>query len=158
MPPTPSERVALRPATLADEQTLSSLAERLGRCPLPHWRTPNEIASADLRAMLAAIRAGDPDNVVLIADRGGTPVGCLHIYAAVDFFGRRHAHLSVIAVTPETEGTGVADAMMAEAEAWTRARGLPLLTLNVIDGNARARRFYARHGFGPEIVKYVKPL
>lgn len=150
--------VTIRLATLADERTLSALADRLGQCPLPHWRTPSEIASADLRAMLGAVRAGDPDNVVMIAERGGAPAGCLHIHTATDFFGRRHAHLSVIAVTPDAEGTGVADALMATAEAWTRERGLSLLTLNVVDGNARARRFYVRHGFGPEIVRYVKPL
>jgi RimJ/RimL family protein N-acetyltransferase len=32
------------------------------------------------------------------------------------------------------------------------------LTLNVFDANARARRFYERAGFTPEVVKYVKPL
>ena len=150
--------VTIRLATLADERALSALAERLGQCPLPHWRTPNEIASADLHDMLAAVRAGAADNVVMIAQRGGAPAGCLHIHTATDFFRRRHAHLSVIAVTPDAEGTGVADALIAAAEAWTIERGLPLLTLNVMDGNARARRFYARHGFAPELVKYVKPL
>jgi GNAT superfamily N-acetyltransferase len=158
MPSTPHAAVVIRPAMLADEGALSSLADRLGECPLPAWRTPAEIASADLRAMLSAIRAGDADNAVFVAVRGGAAAGCLHIHTATDFFGRRHAHLSVISVARDAEGTGLADVLMAAAEAWTRDRGLPLLTLNVIDGNARARRFYARHGYEPEIVKFVKPL
>jgi RimJ/RimL family protein N-acetyltransferase len=32
------------------------------------------------------------------------------------------------------------------------------VTLNVFDGNARARRLYEQHGFEAEAVKYVKPL
>lgn len=154
----PSFDVTIRPATAADEAALSSLAARLGECPLPRWRTPMEIATADFRAMMAAIAAGDADNAVFIAERGTTAVGCLHIHTGTDFFGRPHAHLSVIAVSAAAEGTGAADALMIAAERWTRERHLSLLTLNVIDGNARARRLYARHGFEPEIVRYVKPL
>jgi ribosomal protein S18 acetylase RimI-like enzyme len=153
-----SSDVTIRPATPDDEAALSSLAARLGECPLPRWRTPAEIANADLRAMVAAIGARDSDNSVLIAERGGVTVGCLHIHTDTDFFGRQHAHLSVISVSAEAEGTGVADVLMGAAEDWTRERRLPLLTLNVIVGNARARRLYARHGFEPEIVSYVKPL
>jgi ribosomal protein S18 acetylase RimI-like enzyme len=150
--------VTIRPATLDDEPALWSLAVRLGECPLPRWRTPAEIAEADFRAMMAAVGAADRDNEVLIAERGGAAAGCLHIHTAIDFFGRRHAHLSVISVSAEAEGRGVANVLMVAAEEWTRERSLPLLSLNVIDGNARARRLYARHGFEPEIVRYVKPL
>ena len=37
-------------------------------------------------------------------------------------------------------------------------RGLPLLTLNVFDRNARARRFYEQSGFEVEMVKYAKRI
>jgi RimJ/RimL family protein N-acetyltransferase len=35
---------------------------------------------------------------------------------------------------------------------------MSLLTLNVFDGNTRARRFYESAGFAPETLKYAKEL
>jgi Acetyltransferase (GNAT) family len=57
--------------------------------------------------MMNAVRAGSPDTEVLIAERGGTVVGCLHMVTPTDFFGRRHAHITVIATSEAAEGTGV---------------------------------------------------
>ena len=148
----------LRAATAGDEPALTALAERLGAFELPAWRAAHQIADADARAMMAAVAAADPDNQVLMAERDGQVVGCLHILAATDFFGLRHGHVSVIATTRDAEGSGVARALIAHAEAWTEERALPLLTLNMFAGNGRARRFYEIAGFEPEMIKYAKPV
>jgi GNAT superfamily N-acetyltransferase len=150
--------LVIRAATSNDEPTLVAIAGRLAGFELPSWRTADEIAGADSRAMIASIAAARADDEVLIAERGGAPVGCLHLLVATDFFGRRHAHISVVATTAAAEGTGVGQALLAYAEHWARARGLSLLTLNVFAGNARARRVYDRAGFTAEILKYAKPL
>ena len=150
--------VTMRPATLEDEATLSALTARFADFGLPRWRTADEISVADRPPMMAAIHAGQPDNAVFVAERGGAVVGCLHVHAATDFFGRHHAHISVVSVTAAAEGTGVGHAIVDYAEAWARKRGFSLLTLNVFDGNGRAQRLYEQHGFEPEVVKYVKPL
>ena len=52
-------------------------------------------------------------------------------------------HLDQLAVHPDHGGTGVADRLMAAAKALSPGG----LTLDVNAANARARRFYARHGF-----------
>jgi GNAT superfamily N-acetyltransferase len=150
--------VAIRRALLADEATLRALALRLTEFELPVWRTAEEIARADARAMIAAVGAAHPDDAVFIAERGGEPAGCLHVLLATDFFGRRHAHISVIATTAAAQGSGIGQALLAYAEDWARARGMGLLTLNVFAGNARARRVYERAGFVPEALKYAKAL
>jgi len=146
----------LRRATAADERVLAALAVRLTAFELPSWRAAHEISEADARAMIAAAAAGDPDNEVLIAERDGEVVGCLHVLAVTDFFGLRHGHVSVIATTEAAEGSGVARALMAHAERWTTERGLSLLTLNMFAGNERARRFYEVAGFEIEMVKFAK--
>ena len=151
-------RVLIRPATSSDRDTLKQLARRLADFDLPPWRTANEIADADARAMLAAVSAARRDDEVFIAERSGHEVGCLHILATTDFFGRRHAHLSVIATSADAAGSGVGRALMEFAEAWSRERALTMLTLNVFATNARARRFYERNGMAPEVLKYVKEL
>lgn len=148
----------IRRAEKADEATLAALADRLGAFELPPWRTGDEIARADARAMMAAIDGGREDDEVFIAERNAEPVGCLHMVAVTDFFGRRHAHISVLATTAAAEGSGVGRALLAYAELWTRSRGLSLLTLNVFAANARARRIYERAGFSPETLKYAKPV
>jgi ribosomal protein S18 acetylase RimI-like enzyme len=150
------EDLTIRIATPRDRAAIESLAARLADFDLPAWRTPGEIAEADARAMMASIRAGSPDDEVLIAQRNSEPVGCLHMQTTTDFFGRRHAHISVIATSASAEGTGVGRALMSVAESWTRRRGLSFLTLNVFAGNARARRFYERAGFEPETLRYAK--
>lgn len=125
---------------------------------LPPWRTPDEITSADGRAMIDALRSGHPDSEVFIAERDALVVGCLHMVVAQDFFGRRHAHLSVIATSAGAEGTGVGRALMDFADEWARARRFPFITLNVFATNARARRLYEKAGYSVELMKYAKRL
>jgi GNAT superfamily N-acetyltransferase len=156
--PSEANGTLIRPALVADETFLTTLAWRLTDFDLPSWRRPGDIAMADARDMVAALREGSPDNEVWVAERSGVAAGCLHILLATDFFGTRHAHISVIATTEAAEGTGIGRALLAHAEQWARDRGQLLLTLNVFAANERARRFYERAGLAPEMLKYAKPL
>jgi GNAT superfamily N-acetyltransferase len=150
--------VSIRQASERDEADLIALAWRLTAFTLPAWRKPEHIAEADAREMMEAIRHRSPVSEVFVAERDGVTAGCLHMVEVIDFFGLKHGHISVIAVTPEAEGSGVGRALMEHAEAWTSRRGHSLLTLNVFAANARARRFYERAGYAPEILKYSKAL
>jgi GNAT superfamily N-acetyltransferase len=154
----PMTDLTIRLATAADAHVLATLAERLAAFQLPLWRTPGSIAAADAGAMREAIETGRPENQVFIAERGGTPVGCLHVLVTKDFFGVSHGHVSVLSTTVQAEGTGAGRALIAYAEDWTRRRGLSLMTLNVFAGNERARRFYERAGFEVEMLKYAKRI
>ena len=158
MPSVSEGTIHIRAATAADEVVLVELAGRLTAFALPPWRKAEEIATADAREMVEAVRAPSPESDVFVAERGGVPVGCLHVLATTDFFGTRHAHISVLATTVAAEGSGVGRALAEHAEAWARRRGHSLLTLNVFAANERARRFYDRAGFVPEMLKYAKPL
>ena len=150
--------ISIRAATVSDERALVELAGRLASSfDLPPWRRPDDIATADARDMMAAIRSASPGNDVFIAERGGVPVGCLHVLETTDFFGTPHAHISVLATTVAAEGSGVGRSLTDHAEDWARRRGHTLLTLNVFAANERARRFYERAGLLPEMLKYAKP-
>lgn len=151
-------KLVIRRAAMSDEAALLGLAERLCTFELPAWRSREQITSADWRDMMKAVRASEPDQDVFLAERDGTAAGCLHILATTDFFGLRHAHISVIATSAEAEGSGVGRALMAHAEDWARSRRLPLLTLNVFATNTRARRFYEHAGMRAEFLKYAKPI
>jgi len=158
MPSVSEAPVHIRAATVADEAVLVELAGRLAAFALPPWRKAEDIATADARDMLAAVRAASPGSEVFVAERGGVAVGCLHVLETTDFFGTRHAHISVLATTAAAEGSGVGRALAEYAEVWARRRGHSLLTLNVFAANDRARRLYERAGLVPEMLKYAKPL
>jgi GNAT superfamily N-acetyltransferase len=66
--------------------------------------------------------------------------------------------VAVLAVAAEAEGQGVGRALLEAAEGWTREQGLSMLTLNVFEGNTRARTVYERLGYAPETLRYVKTL
>jgi GNAT superfamily N-acetyltransferase len=53
-------------------------------------------------------------------------------------------------VSPAHRGTGVAAVLLAEAERLVRAGGYSCAWLAVVAGNARARRFYERHGWADD--------
>ena len=142
----------------ADERSLLQLSERMASFDLPSWRSPAEVTGADGRAMIDALRTSHSDSEVFVAERDGSMAGCLHMMVTSDFFGRRHAHLSVIATTESAEGTGVGRALMAFADDWARSRRLPFITLNVFAANERARRLYEKAGYSVELLKYGKPL
>ena len=150
--------LTIRAATADDERSLLALSERMANFAVPSWRSAEEITQADGRSMVAAIALAHPDSDVFIAERDGEVAGCLHMLVARDFFGRRHAHISVIAVSEKAEGTGTGRLLMDYAEQWARSRELPIITLNVFASNARARRLYERAGFEVELLKYAKPL
>jgi GNAT superfamily N-acetyltransferase len=58
--------------------------------------------------------------------------------------------LYALYVRPERIGTGVGRALVAEVVRRTAERGRDRLALWVLADNARARRFYAAAGFGPD--------
>ncbi len=116
------------------------------------------------RAVIAsideALSGARSDAAVFVAvNTSGEPLGFIHLHGATDFFtGESHGHVSDIVVMPEAEGHGVGQALMAAADDWARALGYRVLSLHVFDGNARARAFYQRLGYRPDVLKLIKPL
>jgi len=150
----------LRLAGPADLPFLLSLAPRLAEFGLPPWRTAAHIVEAERRTLIGALETPAPDGPVLLAeDADGAALGFAYLQTQTDYFtGRAHAHVAVLAVRAEAEGRGVGRALLDGAEEWARRRGDPVITLNVFAENTRARAVYERLGYGPETLRYVKPL
>jgi GNAT superfamily N-acetyltransferase len=150
----------VRPAAPADEAFILKLTDQLGAFPVPHWRTPSEIAAADHIILLDALHEPAPDASLFVAeDDGGSPLGYAFTATREDYFTHeRHAHVEVLAVETAAQGQGVGRRLMAAAEAWAKGRGYRRVTLNVFAQNERARQFYERLGYTPETVHYLKEL
>ena len=122
----------LRDATPADRPALLDLWVLAWRAAMPEidFAARRPWLDAHLDALLAAGAR------LLVAEAGGAPAG----FVTVDPVRR---HLDQLAVHPDHQGGGVADGLMAAAQALSQGG----LGLDVNAGNLRARRFYARHGF-----------
>ena len=59
----------------------------------------------------------------------------------------RESFLEQVYVSRDRRGSGVATALLSEAERLVRANGHDRAWLAVVTGNARARRFYQRSGW-----------
>ena len=162
--------MTIRPAQPADRDFVLALADRLVSFDVPVFRSKEEFADGDRRALAAwfnrlpddssaEARRAEADEALFIAELDGHRAGCAYLVTLVDFFTERpHAHLSVLAVTAEAEGRGVGSALLDYCQAWARQRGSDHLTLNALVTNARARGFYERRGFAGEYLRYLLPL
>ena len=151
--------ITIRAATPADRAFILSLADRLADFDRPSWRTADEIAEGDRRALSRQLDAPSDDNGLFVAWLDERRAGCLLMWTLEDYFsGARHAHISVIAVRREAEGRGVGRALMEHAEQWARDRGHTRVTLSVFESNRRAQQLYERAGFQVEMRRYAKEL
>lgn len=99
-------------------------------------------AGTEYRANLIAAQEAEPQRELYrTARRDGRLVGFLHAQRGDDGVALHGLYL-----LNEAKGTGLADALMRELDAW--AAGDPV-TLDVASYNQRAVRFYTRHGFTP---------
>jgi GNAT superfamily N-acetyltransferase len=91
------------------------------------------------------LAAAPPGARVWVAERRGRIVG----HAIVNV-GEGIGELRDLYVVPEEWGSGAAGALHEQAVAGMRELGATVATLWVVEGNARARRFYEREGWRVE--------
>lgn len=153
-----------------DREFVLSMADRLVSFDVPAFRTKEELADGDRRALAewferlqgdsrAEAQSAEADEALFVAEHDGRLAGCAYLVTLVDYFNQRpHAHLSVLAVSEAAEGKGVGSALLDRSEAWARQRGSDRLTLSALVTNSRARALYERRGFAGEYIRYVLPL
>jgi ribosomal protein S18 acetylase RimI-like enzyme len=149
--------ISIRRGTAGDRDFVVETARRFAAFGPPPWRTAAEVVGGEVRCLDAFFDGGMRGSTLLVAEAGGRPGGFAFLEHATDYFsGERHGHLGMIAVSEAAQGQGFGPALLEAAEAWTREQGYTTLTLNVFEGNARARRAYERAGFAVETIRYVK--
>jgi len=151
---------AVRPARAEDRAFVLATAERLAAFGPPPWRTPAEVVEGEARTLRNFFDAPPSNAALLVAeDEAHRPLGFAYVEILRDYFRLdEHGHVGILAVAADAEGQGAGGALLAAAEDWSRAHGFDRLTLNVFEGNVRARAVYARRGFRPESLRYVKSL
>lgn len=120
------------------------------------WRPPEQIKKYTEHELRVSLDKGE-DLVVIAEDDQRHPLGYVRLAIRPDFLalGPR-GYVADLVVSPAAEGQGVALALMTVAEKWAQTLKLGMLSLHVFAGNSRARHFYEKLGFQPEVVEYVK--
>jgi len=151
--------ITVRDGTAADRDFVIDTARRFAAFGPPPWRSAQEVVAGEVRCLDDFFDGRLQGTTLVIAEDAGVAAGFAFLEPAVDYFsGDRHGHVGMIAVTEAAEGRGAGAALMRAAEDWARARGYPMLTLNVFEGNRRARDVYERFGYQVETVRYVKAI
>jgi len=149
----------IRSADARDRGFVLAATARLAAFGVPDGRTAPEIVEGEARTLRGYFEAAHPLETLLIAETDGAPSGFVFLEEHEDYFTlATHGHIGILVVAEAAEGRGVGAALMRAAEEWARSRGHRTLTLNVFDGNRRARALYERSGFRPDTIKYRKAL
>ena len=98
----------VRVARPDDEEFVVSLVPRFVEHGAADGHSPDTVVEGTARVLRGALRAPDPEAVVLIAeDERGGRTGFAYAVTERDFFTReRYAHVSEIAVAHSGEGAG----------------------------------------------------
>jgi ribosomal protein S18 acetylase RimI-like enzyme len=152
--------IELRPARPEDREFLQSLSPRLSGVPGPAWHDLAAMEGFQARYMASTFAAVDDGAETLIAwSTDGRRLGYVHMRPGKDgVTDEPCGYVSLLAVTKDAEGSGVAKRLMDATEDWARARGYRFLSLDVFADNRRAVALYERRGFRTETLRMVKPL
>jgi len=140
-------------------EAMLALMPRLADYDIPPTRNPDDLWRHDAE-MLRAWLAGREVCIVHAAlDDDGQVLGFSLVRLRPELLSHEpSAHLEALALDRRAEGRGIAQALLARAEAEARRQGARSMTLHVFAVNTRARKLYERSGYVGELMRYIKHL
>jgi GNAT superfamily N-acetyltransferase len=128
--------LAIRDAALADAAAIARLAGQLGYA----------VAAPEIAGRLPPVAAGGHERVLVAENELGvvawtTCAVVTHIHTGA------YVLVSGFVVDQDLRGRGIGRLLMAEVEAWARARGVTSIRLNANAKRDAAHRFYQALGF-----------
>lgn len=144
--------IAIRLADLDDPAHGAAIVEVLDSYAADPIGGGVPLSAAVRQRLLPGLRA-HPTSLVLLAWAAQRPVGIAVCFVGFSTFQARPLlNIHDLAVVPDCRGQRIGPALLAAAEAHALARGCCKLTLEVQDGNRRARAAYARFGFVDMVI------
>jgi GNAT superfamily N-acetyltransferase len=128
--------ILFRSAAAGDLAALAELAGELG----------HPVAPAELLPRLERVLA-DPAQAVLVAEQTGTVLGWLHVQEFRALTSPPSALVVGFVLAEGARGRGLGRALLAQAEAWARARGLTSMRLRARRERRAAHGFYRALGY-----------
>lgn len=160
MTPRTALGIRIRPAEDGDRDFMFTLAPRMAEVADLPWHEARDLIAFQHRFMLSALARPRSETVTLIAeDDAGARLGFIHGESSTDSVTLEPCgYVTLLALTREAEGRGIARRLMAAVEDWARSKGFRLLGLDVFANNRRARALYRRLGYQEDSLRLTKPL
>jgi predicted N-acetyltransferase YhbS len=112
-----------------------------------------DVGVDELAARLSRVLHTGEHRVVVAEDDNGRMAGLMHVFVRPALEKPCEAIVQALVVDETLRGRGIGQALMREAEAWARARGLASVALYT----RHAEAFYARLGYakvaGPDFMR-----
>lgn len=149
----------------AEERDIPQMLDLLGQVKKVHqdirpdlFREGTKYDEAGLKQMLA-----DPQRPVLAAEEGGRMVGytiCAILVTQGDpvLKDRKELYIDDLCVDAAVRGKGVSKLLWQRAVEYAKELGCDAITLNVWEGNDRARKFYEHCGLTVRKTMMEYPL
>src|SRR5689334_6198322 len=141
--------LTLRPAIPADALAVATVHVRSWQAGYRGLLADEYLDSLRPEERAARYTFGSPDPELpstVVAERHGTICGFASIGASREL-GRDTGELLALYVDPDAWGTGAGRALVQDARARMHGRGCTSAVLWILDGNARAERFYRMDGW-----------
>jgi GNAT superfamily N-acetyltransferase len=154
----------IRRATKADLPALGRLGALLMRTHYDFDRArfmaPGDSAE-DGYAWFLGTQLEEADMAIFVAERGGDVLG--YVWAGIEPLSWKELRdeagfIHDIVVDERGRRTGLAGALMAEAIAWLRSRGMPRAMLWTAEKNPGAQQLFTRLGFRRTMVEMTLEL
>jgi GNAT superfamily N-acetyltransferase len=155
--------ITVRPARLPDDKpAILRFIDGLQRFEA-EFESDRRLDHAYPENQFAALQKQTENGVFLIAESAGAAVGWAAVYehqapAYVVPEERRCAVICEAYVDAAVRGQGAGRALLSACEAWARDRGLDVVHIGHLAGNARASAVYEKAGFAPYVVLRRKKL
>ena len=83
--------------------------------------------------------------IIGFVDETGSLIGMANVVS--DLLAKGVWHIGLFIVATRLHGTGIAQSIYAQLESWSHRQGARWMRLGVVQGNARAERFWERRAF-----------
>ena len=119
-----------------------------------------EVEAFQERFTATAWQDGAAAGATFIAvSQDGQRLGYVNVRESMDeIANEKCGYITLLAVADEAEGEGVGQALLIEAERWTKEKGFRRLSLDVFASNGRGQGFYEKAGYQPETIRVIKQL
>ena len=142
-----SDPFEIRPAALTDVPALVALVNSAyrGDSSRAGWTTEADLLGGQrIDDGRLAEDLATPGHVVLLHERDGAPVACVHIERT----GTDDCYLGMLTTRPTTQGAGIGKAMLDAAERWaTDHWGVRTMHMTVIAQRRELIAWYERRGY-----------
>ena len=136
------DRITIRQALVEDASIVHSMVLQLAESTVDRSKVTSRASD-----FAAAMSGDNPAIHVLIAERGGRPIGITILFLTFSTWrGTRGVYVQDIFVAPDARGGGLGKKMLAAAAKWAASQGADHLRLSVDRDNAAAQSFYAAIG------------